>query len=304
MGRDLFVSVESWFSGGVVVSFTDEFGVEYRGALLKGKDETPEFKGPFHGLASPLSVLHDHPYSELCKKAWKKQVPAKVLRDWSGTAHLPLTPEDVVCKRNIFSTNLNRRAVVETDFTGDSVEHSWSCFRMGERSAKYQARIKIWDYNDRARTPIKVAMKPRHKAARHLKQKSKTKPKKKVTSKSIGSNTHTNLASPTESSLFTFSPMSSPLGKLHISPSLVARAKSCSIGVTPTPTAGLRSPLPAVCRLDSSESGSSLTGLSSRDSSLSPAHRVMRPFSISLPKIPLSQLLQCGTTNSHPIVIE
>lgn len=35
LGMQIHVNVESWFAGGVVVSFTDEYGVEYRGALLK-----------------------------------------------------------------------------------------------------------------------------------------------------------------------------------------------------------------------------------------------------------------------------
>lgn len=33
------VSVETVFTGGFVVSFTDEYGVEYRGALLKLTDK-------------------------------------------------------------------------------------------------------------------------------------------------------------------------------------------------------------------------------------------------------------------------
>lgn len=36
---ELRVTVESWFPGGVVVSFIDEVGAEYRGALLKRTNE-------------------------------------------------------------------------------------------------------------------------------------------------------------------------------------------------------------------------------------------------------------------------
>ena len=35
----MYVRVESWFTAGVVVSYTDQYGVEYRGALLKSTDE-------------------------------------------------------------------------------------------------------------------------------------------------------------------------------------------------------------------------------------------------------------------------
>ena len=33
------VNVETWFSGGLVVSFTDKYGAEYRGALLQRTEE-------------------------------------------------------------------------------------------------------------------------------------------------------------------------------------------------------------------------------------------------------------------------
>ena len=39
MVPEISVQVDSWFSAGVVVSFVDEYGVEYRGALLKRTGE-------------------------------------------------------------------------------------------------------------------------------------------------------------------------------------------------------------------------------------------------------------------------
>lgn len=39
MVPQICVRVESWFSAGVVVSFVDQYGVEYRGALLKRTNE-------------------------------------------------------------------------------------------------------------------------------------------------------------------------------------------------------------------------------------------------------------------------
>ena len=240
---------------------------------------TPEFKRSFRELASPLSVLHDHPYSQLMRKAWKKQVPAKILCDMNSH-YSPLTPEDIVCKRNGLTTNFEKRAVVETDFVARREAFS---LRRGERNAKFLARLRMSDSSQN------LAKRPREFVSNSKKKpqpKKKSRPKKKM---KVVSN---DLASPTESSSFSYTPLLSPLQQLEMSPSLISHAQNCSVGITPADTSGVYSPLCVSSQTDSSDSGSSSsTGLSSRASSLSPSvHQVVRPFTISLQRMPLTHL--------------
>ena len=238
---------------------------------------TPEFKPSFRGLASPVSVLHDHPYSQLVRKAWKKQVSAKMC-DWNPT-HFELTPEDIVCRRNGVATNFERRAVVETD---------WSNNHRGGRRAKHLAKLRINNVLEKT-----LAVKPKKKTSRQPnKRRPKLKPKR----------SREDLRSPTESSSFSYTPLSSPLGRLDMSPSsLLAHARNCSVGLTPTNTAGVCSPLRVPSQVEYSESVSSSGGLSSsRASSVSPPHQVVRPFSISLQRISPAQLTHSIST----IVVE
>ena len=228
---------------------------------------TPEFKPSFRGLASPVSVLHDHPYSQLARKAWKKQIPAKMSKCGWNPTHFDLTPEDIVCRRNGVAKNFERRAVVETDFLLRSNNHG------GGRRAKYLANLRI--NNGLEKT---LVVKPKKKTSRQRNRKRpKLKPKR----------SREDLRSPTESSSFSYTPLSSPLGRQDMSPSsLLAHAQNCSVGLTPANTVGICSPLHVSSQVEYSESVSSSGGLSSsRASSLSPAHQVVRPFSISLQRI-------------------
>lgn len=248
--------------------------------MLISPQRPPEIKGPNHELASPLSFLHDHSYCVKVGKAWRRQVPAKVLGDWEDTATcLPLTPQHTVFRRKGFVTHPKKRAVIETDLRVDNTRVDWPYFHRRDRNAKYKARLKLKDSfqsNQSEETHIKPQKKKKINS-----RASKPPVKKHIQNKH-------SLDGVRDPSLVSYSAlMSSALSKLlpEVSPALIAKAKSCTVGLTPTNIC-LPSPLPS----SPTQSSSTHQDSSSRSSSTSPAtHLVMKPFSISLQKIPLTK---------------
>ena len=113
-------------------------------------NRSPQFRGPDHKLANPLSVLHDHPYGQFQQrgdKAWKS-VPGKVVLGWS-TAPLPLTPEHAVSKRHSYlwssDAHKTRSAIVETEGESSQIRVDWPYSHREERSAKFLAKLKMKD---------------------------------------------------------------------------------------------------------------------------------------------------------------
>lgn len=236
---------------------------------------TPVFEPAFHRLASPVSVLHDHPYSHHGNKALKKQLPPARLLNNTPKTHFPLSTEDIVCKRNCFSRSYEKipAVVVETDFAGHSttLHNKLRLGRLGGgRAAKHNAKQKISDgFED------EISVNKQLKRIKKSKKKRKPKPNPLAQ------------RSPTDSS--TYSPVSSPLAKINISSSLISRAQNCSVGLTPTVIRGVSSPLRVTHYNESLvETPTNSTSLSSHCSSLSPTTRpCVRPCSVSLKRLPV-----------------
>ena len=233
--------------------------------LISSPRRPPEIKGPNLKLASPIDILHDHPY---CGKALRKQVPAKALRGWDAD-RLPLTQQHTVFKRNGFVKGYDRRAVVEIDGVVNDLQCGWPYFHKKERSAKYLARQKLRDSFSE-----ELAIRPKKK--RVISQVAKQSLKKTKPPKGAVQNPRLlqSAANPAYSEFV--------LSKL-----LPSKAKHCTIDVTHTSTTGLARPFST--RWGES-SPSPMHENSSRSSSVSPAiHWMTKPFSISLLKLPLSR---------------
>lgn len=155
--------------------------------------------------------------------------------------------------------NFERRAIVEADdnIVGDV---SWPYLHnsRGERNAKFLARLKLKESQSDDDRTITVKRKvPPHR----VKRPSERKPKKKLSRKSV------------LPAVVTCIDQILPT----VSPSLIAQAQQCTVGVTKT--VGITSPLCLPSDLTSS-SQRNITGTS--------VTKLVRPFSISLQKIPLS----------------
>ena len=246
--------------------------------IVSPHNRLAEYKGANHELASPLSILHDHSYCQKDgKKPWK-HVPAKVLLGWN-TARPPLTPQRAVCKRNGFVTKSERIAIVETDNVMDNnISVGWPYFHKTDRSAKFLARLRMKDTRSiQGNTTIDMI---------------KKKKKKKITSRAPKGSLKKKLAGPSAHKIHPPSYntiMSSTLKLLPtVSPSLITQAQKCAVGVTPTNTFGIISPLKVHPPAGQSPFVQ-LSSSSSRNSSLSPTAQV-KPFSITLHKIPLTRM--------------
>lgn len=245
----------------------------------------PEHKGPNFELASPLSILHDHPYDKFqhTDKGWKHVVA----KGWASNS-LSLTPQDLVCKRNGYMRNSEKKksVVVEMDKTIHGVSVGWPYIQRQERSAKFLARLKI---KDNCSTEKEVARFPTKKKKLSISRAQKMKPVKKLSGGSVHNlkSPKTVIATvlPTAVPISPLAPygMSSSLKKLlpNVPPSIIAQARKCTVGITPTkpfisPAQGQHFVFPPP------------TSPSTEKDSPSTCTHQLKPFSISVKKLPLS----------------
>lgn len=180
---------------------------------------------------------------------------------------------------------------METDDITNDIRLDWPYFHKRERSAKFLARIKMKDTErDVARTLARKKITSRARKSPPPKLVKKIQGESVITPKTpktvIATVLPTMLPVPSVVSY----DVSAALKKLlpNISPSLTAKARKCTVGISPTKTFHSSSQsLPRDQRFYSptASQSSSLQQSSSRGSSLSPAHQV-KPFSIPLKKIP------------------
>lgn len=256
----------------------------------------PERKGPNFELASPLSILHDHPYGKFqhTDKGWKQVVA----RGWSSNC-LPLTPHDLVCKRNGFVRNSEKKktTVVEMDNTIHDVTVGWPHVQRQERSAKFLARLKIKDTCNTEKEVGRIpTMKTKKKTKLNISRAQKVKKLPTGSAHNLKSS-KTVIATllPTAVPVSSLAPysMSSSLKKLlpNVPPSIIAQARKCTVGITPTkpfisPTHGPHFVFPPSS--PSREQGSRST----------PAHQ-LKPFSIPVKKLPLSLMPLSSSRVKH-----
>ena len=226
-----------------------------------------------------------------CKQVPKK-VPNKVLHGWNSTP-LPLTPQRNVCKRNGYVRHWDkqRTVLVELDKVATDAGVNWRYYHKAERTAKFIARNKMKDTcrieGDVPETPVRKKRKKPTTAQTH-KRPLVTKPAKTLSGASIHS------AQPHKSVIATVVPSGHSLSSLVMSPSLKkvlqnAHTQPCTVGISPTSIFGITPFTFPHNQHFSSLSASPQESSASRDVSVSPANKV-KPFSISLQKIPPSQV--------------
>lgn len=181
-------------------------------------------------------MLHDHPYGKFqhADKAWKQAMA----KGWSSTS-LPLTPQDIVCKRNGFVRNSEKKksAVVEMDSMTHNIRVDWPYSYRQERSAKCLAKLKIKDTCNTEKDVMRTLAKTKKKVI--VSRVQKIKPAKKSpthSSKSPKAVIATVLPTVVPVPPLVSSGMSSSLKKLlpNVPPSIIAQARKCTVGITPT----------------------------------------------------------------------
>lgn len=254
----------------------------------------PEHKGPHFELASPLSMLHDHPYGKFqhTDKAWKQAMA----KGWSSTS-LPLTPQDLVCKRNGFVRNLENKksAVVEMENMTHDIRVDWpysAYSHRQERSAKCLAKLKIKDTCNTEKDVTRTLAKTKKKVI--VSRVQKMKPARKPpthSSKSPKAVIATVLPTVVPVPHLVPCGVSSSLKKLlpNVPPSIIAQARKCTVGITPT-NPFISSPHGRHFIFPSASPSQEHSGHNS-----SHTHQV-KPFSIPVKRIPLSSF---PTSSAH-----
>lgn len=215
-------------------------------------------------------------------------------KGWDSTC-LPLTQQDLVFKRNGFVRNSEKKksAVVEMDNMTHDVRVDWPYSHRQERSAKFLAKLKIKDTcNIEKDVTGTLATKTKKKVI--LSRVQKMKPPKKLpihSSKSSKAVIATVLPTVVPVSPLASCGVSSSLKKLlpNIPPSIIAQARKCTVGITPT-NPFISSPRGQHFIFPST---------SPHTSQGSPHTHLVKPFSIPVQRLPLS-LVPISSSNVEP----